>query len=152
MNKIRLIECYFKNWWVKIHNLIFFYPSVKMMDNKNKNIARPLVNVLIWIKHRTQCNILSLQLRLIWTSRFLVVFPPKRRRLRLQQDVVCDVYHKHCSRTLSVYWKTGAAREAATRHSWMAVFTWTNNHKASGGKNITSLLSLNQEQCLLVYI
>lgn len=25
---------------------------------------------------------------------------------------------------LSVYWNTGAAKEAATRNSWMAVFTW----------------------------
>lgn len=42
------------------------------------------------------------------------------------------VYHKHCSRMLSVYWKTGAAKEAATRQSWMAVLiywkrTWIMN-------------------------
>lgn len=46
--------------------------------------------------------------------------------VRLLSKLLCVsvTYHKHCSRTLSVYWKTGLAREAATRKSWMAVFTY----------------------------
>ena len=57
--------------------------------------------------------------------------------------ILCVRYHSDCSRRLSVYLKTGAAREAATRRSWMAVFTYTQRHTAKSLSITTMFLSFN---------